>query len=318
MDALVLAATTESLLNRLTREVQKREREGRQDDIFHCNQPWPGFRLDVERAVYGNDVLPGIFVSRAERRRARGKAHDATIKQIREIDGHKIVFERKPVEKLTETDLANIPVPETYGKVTDPKKLRDELVENLRVWIDAGKPKDKPPRSPKGDIIRKVRVETKDKVAVEINGGTVDRGDMARVDVFRKQNKKGKWEFYVVPIYPHQIVSSESPPNVAVVAYKSENDWTSIDGQFEFAWSLNPMSYLELVKSNGELVEGYFRSMDRTTGAINLSPMTTNSNTIRSIGVKTLSKFRKFYVDRLGRTYEIPREVRTWRGEACT
>jgi CRISPR-associated endonuclease Csn1 len=318
VDALVLAATTESLLNRLTKEVQKREREGRQDNIFHCRQPWPGFREDVERTIYGSDAVPGIFVSRAERRRARGKAHDATIRQIRDVDGDRFVFERRPIEKLTEKDLEKIPVPEPYGKITDPKKLRDELVENLRVWIAAGKPKDKPPLSPKGDVIRKVRVETKDKVAVEMNGGTVDRGDMARVDVFRRKNKKGAWEFYVVPIYPHQIVELESPPNRAVIAYKAENDWTSIDSNFEFAWSLNPMSYLELVKSNGELIEGYYRSMDRTTGAINLSPMATNSETIRSIGVKTLSSFRKFAIDRVGRKFEIPREVRTWRGEACT
>lgn len=318
VDALVLAAITESLLNRLTKEVQKREREGRQDDVFHCSQPWPGFRIDVEQTIYGSATKPGIFVSRAERRRARGKAHDATIKQIREIDGDTIVFERKPIEKLTEKDLEKIPVPEPYGKITDPKKLRDELVENLRVWMAAGKPKDKPPLSPKGDVIRKVRVETKDKVAVEINGGTVDRGDMARVDVFRRKNKKGALEFHVVPIYPHQIVALESPPNKAVIAYKAENDWTSIDSNFEFAWSLNPMSYLELVKSNGELIEGYYRSMDRTTGAINLSPMATNSETIRSIGVKTLSSFRKFSVDRVGRKFEILREVRTWRGEACT
>jgi hypothetical protein len=80
-----------------------------------------------------------------------------------------------------------------------------------------------------------VRVETKDKVAVEINGGTVDRGDMARVDVFRKKNRKGAWEFHVIPIYPHQIVALESPPNRAVIAYKAENDWTSIDSSFEFA-----------------------------------------------------------------------------------
>ena len=95
VDALVLAATTESLLNRMTKEVQQREKEGRQDDIFHVQQPWAGFRKDVERTVRGENGAGGVFVSRAERRRARGKAHDATIKQIREIDGERIVFERK-------------------------------------------------------------------------------------------------------------------------------------------------------------------------------------------------------------------------------
>ena len=318
VDALVLAATTESLLNRMTRQVQTREQEGRQDDIFHVQQPWPGFRLDVERAVRGENGNGGVFVSRAERKRARGKAHDATIKQIREVEGEQVVYERKAVEKLNEKDLALIPVPEPYGKAADPKKLRDDMVEALRGWIAAGKPKDRLPRSPKGDVIRKVRVATKDKVAVEINGGTVDRGDMARVDVFRKQNKKGKWEFYVVPIYPHQIAVMESPPDRAVKSGGgNDNEWPSLDHTTEFLWSIHSMSFLEITKSDGETIEGYFRSLDRNTGAITVSPQITSSEIRKGIGIKTLSSLKKFAVDRLGRKFEVSREVRTWRGKAC-
>src|SRR6185437_345483 len=305
VDALVLAATTESLLNRMTREVQKREHEGRQDDIFHVQQPWPGFRIDVERAVYGESGNGGVFISRAERKRARGKAHDATVKQIREVNGEKVVYERKAVEKLTEKDLELIPVPEPYGRAADPKKLRDEMIEALRVWLVAGKPKDQLPRSSKGDIIRKVRVATKDKVAVQINGGTVDRGDMARVDVFRKKNKKGKWEFYVVPIYPHQIATMDAPPTKAVIAYKSDDEWTPLDDSFEFIWSLNAMSYVEITKSNGECIEGYFRGLHRGTGAASVSKHWTLEKVGANdgIGVKTLADFKKFTVDRLGRKF---------------
>ena len=321
VDALVLAATTESLLNRMTQEVQQREKEGRQDDIFHVQQPWPGFRIDVTRAVYGENGTGGVFVSRAERRRARGKARDATIKQVRDLDGEKIIFERKAIEKLTEKDLEKIPVPEPHGKVVDPKKLRDDMVEALRRWIAAGKPKgnDKLPRSPKGDIIRKVRVETKDKVAVELSGGTVDRGDMARVDVFRKMNKKGKWEFYVVPVYPHQIATMEQPPDRAVVAYKADDEWTLIDSSFEFLWSLTSMSFVEIQKTTGELIEGYFRGLHRGTGAANVSMHSTleKDGATDGIGIKTLGSLKKFTVDRLGRKFEVSREVRTWRGKAC-
>jgi CRISPR-associated endonuclease Csn1 len=320
VDALVLAATTESLLNRMTREVQKRENEGRQDDIFHVQQPWPGFRIDVERAVYGENGSGGVFISRAERKRARGKAHDATVKQIREVNGEKVVYERKAVERLTEKDLELIPVPEPYGKTANPKKLRDEMIEALRAWLVAGKPKDRLPRSPKGDVIRKVRVATKDSVAVQINGGTVDRGDMARVDVFRKKNKKGKWEFYVVPIYPHQIAIMDTPPTKAVIAYKSDDEWTLLDDTFEFIWSLNAMSYVAMTKSNGEFIEGYFRGLHRGTGAANVSKHWTleKDGANNGIGVKTLADFKKFAVDRLGRKFEVSREVRTWRGKACT
>ena len=123
--------------------------------------PAAGFREVVR------DVVNDVFVSRAEWHRARGEAHAATIKQVREVNGAEVVFERKAVEKLTLADLENIPVPEPYGRIADPRKLRDEMVAELRRWIEAKKPKDAMPRSAKGDVIRKVRIANKDKVAVE-------------------------------------------------------------------------------------------------------------------------------------------------------
>ena len=188
----------------------------------------------------------------------------------------------------------------------------------MRAWIAAGKPKDKLPRSPKGDVIRKVRLATKGKVAVELSGGTVDRGDMARVDVFRKKSKKGKWEFYIVPIYPHQIATMEEPPDQAVTAAKPESEWPTMDQSFEFAWSLGNMDYVEAIKSGGEIIDGYFRGLDRATGAIGISPHLTNTEVAKGIGARTLLSFKKFTIDRLGRKFEVAREVRTWRGKACT
>lgn len=320
VDALVLAATTESLLQRLTKEVQKREREGRADDIYHCSQPWPAFRIDVERAVYGGNGSGGVFVSRAERRRARGKAHDATIKQIREMDGETIVYERKPIERLTENDLEKIPVPEAYGKVADPKKLRDELVESLRAWIKAGKPRaeDKLPRSPKGDIIRKVRVATKDKVAVHINGGTVDRGDMARVDVFVTEGRKGVKAYRFVPIYPDQIARCEVPPDRAITRGKALSDWEAMDSRYDFLWSLNPYCYIEIIDENGVLREGYYRRLNSNDACLILSEHFSSQAESGKIGTRKLLQIKKFTVDRLGRKSEVSREVRTWRGKACT
>src|SRR5262249_45811245 len=86
VDALVLAATTESLLLRVTKDIQQHEDQGRSDDIFHVQPPWQDFRRDVTQVVYGENGVGGVFVSRAERRRARGEAHDATVKQIRQVD----------------------------------------------------------------------------------------------------------------------------------------------------------------------------------------------------------------------------------------
>jgi CRISPR-associated endonuclease Csn1 len=284
-------------------------------------QPWQDFRRDVTQVVYGENGIGGVFVSRAERRRARGEAHDATIKQIRQVNGEKIVFERRPIEKLTEKDLKRIPMPEPYGKMANPRELRDQMVEALRVWIAAGKPKaaDKLPRSSKGDIIRKVRVASKDKVAIELHGGTVGRGDMARVDVFRKAGKKGKWEYYVVPIYPHQIATMDTPPNRAVKGGGSnETEWYVLDGSAKYLWSLYSNSFVEIARSDGDVIEGYFRSLDRNTGAITISPHMNAAEICKGIGVKTLSSFNKFTVDRLGCKFKVRRELRTWRGKACT
>jgi len=313
----VVAATSQSMLKQLTKAAQEAELQGapRGFDFDHVPLPWPEFREDTRAKMLGT------FVSRAERRRARGEAHAATIKQVREIEGKAVVFERKAVEKLTLADLENIPVPEPYGKIGDPAKLRDEMVAELRRWIEAGKPKDALPRSPKGDVIRKMRVRNKDKIAVEVRGGTADRGDMARVDVFAKADKRGRQQYYLVPIYPHQVADRNSfpnPPDRAVDAHKLESEWTAIDQTFSFLYSLNQNSLIEVTKSDGEVIFGYFKGLDRDGGQIAIAMPESQQKVRGRIGSRTLLRFRKLSVSRLGRFSETAREVRTWHGEACT
>ncbi len=317
LDAIVVAATRQSMLMKLTTAAQEAKLRGdpRGFDFDHVPLPAAGFREVVR------DVVHDVFVSRAERHRARGEAHAATIKRVREVNGAQVVSERKAVEKLTLADLDNIPVPEPYGKIGDPGKLRDELVAELRRWIEAGRPKDALPRSAKGDVIRKVRIASKDKVAVEVRGGTADRGDMARVDVFAKANRRGKREYFLVPIYPHQVADRQAfphPPDRAVIAYKDDSDWTLINHTFDFLFSLHGNSFVEVVKSDGEIIAGYFKGLHRGTGAIALAPHENPRKIRGGIGAKTVLQFRKLSVDRLGRIHEIEHEIRTWHGEACT
>jgi CRISPR-associated endonuclease Csn1 len=317
LDAIVLAATSEATLQRLTKAAQEAERQGapRGFDFDYVPEPWRGFRQAALAAV------DAVFVSRSERRRARGEAHAATIKQVRTIDGAPVVFERRPVEKLVLADIEKIPVPEPYGRVADPARLHAATVAELRRWIEAGKPKDQPPRSPRGDVIRKVRVASRDKPAVAIRGGTADRGDMVRVDVFTKPNRRGRTEYYLVPIYPHQVADRMDyprPPNKAVVAYKPEADWACIDNTYRFRFSLHANSLIEATKPDGEVIMGYFKGLHRGTGALAISPHQSPRDTRGGIGGKTLLRLRKLSVDRLGRVHEVQRETRTWHGEACT
>jgi CRISPR-associated endonuclease Csn1 len=321
LDAVIVALTSESMLQRLTKLFQAAEARGFPTDwhgIGHLREllrdsggapgefsalepPWPSFRHDVISA------LAGITVSRAERRRARGAAHAATIRQVSERDGQPVVYERKAVAALTEKDL---------DRVKDADR-NHRIVDVLRQWIVDGKPQDSLPVSPQGHIMRKVRLATNKKVDVEVRGGAADRGEMARVDVFRRANKKGKWEFYLVPVYPHQVATLSQPPNSAVVAHKNEADWPEMIDGHEFLWSMYPLSWVQAVKPNGEIIEGYFQGMDRSTGAIAISAHHSKTAISRGIGAKTLASLRKFAVDRLGTRSEIEREIRTWHGREC-
>ncbi len=306
LDAIVLAATTEALLHRATGEVQEIERKGLPYDLTkNITPPWPNFRQDAL------EMVERVFVARAERRRARGKAHDATVRHIAVREGEKKVYERKKVTDLKLADLT---------RVKDQER-NAPLIESLRKWIIAGNPKDSPPLSPKGDPISKVRLVTKSKVNITFDTGnpdrlaTVDRGEMARVDVFRKANKRGKFEFYLVPIYPHEIAMMEAPPMRAAASSSPEENWPYLDNSFEFLWSITPMSYIEVIKKSGEIVEGYYRSMNRWTASVSVSQHANATSIVEGIGVKTLTSLKKFTVDRLGRKFEVEKELRTWRGE---
>ncbi len=315
LDAIVLAATSQSMVQRLTRAFQEAERQGlaREFSGEFVPAPWPGFRLDAEAAV------AAVRVSRPERRTTPGEAHAATIKRVKpDADGNAVVSVRKRVEDLKDADLDRIPVPKPYGRIADPGKLRDLMVAAIRDWWAAGKPKTVPPRMPNGDQIRKVRVETADKPAVPVRGGTADRGDMVRVDVFREVDAKGRTRFHMVPVYPHQLVTLDQPPERAVVAYKPEDEWSDVSqAGFEFRFSFFNNSLIEITKSNGEIIYGYFKGINRSTAALTIANTNSQSLLSQGIGSKTLTSMRKFVIDRLGSTTEIPRETRTWRGVAC-
>jgi CRISPR-associated endonuclease Csn1 len=309
LDAIVIAATTESLLQRATREVQEIEDKGLHYDLAkNVTQPWPGFR---EQAL---EAVEKVFVARAERRRARGKAHDATIRHIAVRDGEQRVYERKKVTDLKLSDLE---------RVKDAER-NAPLIESLRMWIEADKPKDDPPLSPKGDPIFKVRLVTKNKVSITMDTGnpdrlaTVDRGDMARVDVFCKTGPKGSRLFRFVPIYPHQIARLASPPHHAVTRGKNSTEWEPMDETWQFCWSLNPFCYVQLIDEAGVARVGYFRRLNINDACIILSEHNDATAESGKIGTRKLLDFKKFTIDRFGYPSEVPREMRTWRGKVCT
>jgi CRISPR-associated endonuclease Csn1 len=316
LDALVVAAVSESEVQKLTKSFQEWEQQGLGRPLRRVPEPWDGFREQAKAA------FESVFVARPERRRARGEGHAATIRQVKEREGQQVVFERKAILGLKDADL---------DRIKDPER-NSAIIAAIRDWIAAGRPVDALPVSPKGDVITKVRLTARNKPAVSVRGGTADRGEMVRVDVFSLKNTKGKNagkdEWYLVPIYPHQVMDKKGwpqPPMLAVSAYKDEQDWSPITPEHEFRFSLYPKSIVEIVKSDGQILEGFYQGMDRLTGAISLGNnknprllADNQGNSMRGIGAKTLLTITKHNVDRFGNKSVVRKEVRTWHGVACT
>jgi len=308
LDALICAAAPgEWLLNKLTQEYQELETGGRSRWTPRVPLPWKGFERDTR------DAYERVFVARSEKRRGRGGLHKETIYAVGEEDGQKVTYERKAIANLTKADL---------NRIKDADGGNRPVADALRAWIEAGKPttpEEALPRSPKGDPIRKVSLRRKGVSGFTVNEGHVDNGEMARVDIFTKPNKKGEDQFYLVPIYRHQVIDCKNwpkPPDRAIVAYKEEAEWVQIDDGYMFRFSLYADCYVRAVKRNGEIIEGYYRSTHRGTGAVTVSLHNTRGKLISGIGVKTLSAFEKFEVDRLGQQHTILQETRTWHGAA--
>ena len=315
LDALVVAAVSEGEVQKLTKAFQEAERLGQGRALRHVEEPWDGFREQAKVA------FNSVFVARPERRRARGESHAATIRQVKEREGQQIVFERKAILSLKDADL---------DRIKDPER-NSAIIAAIRDWIAAGRPVDALPVSPKGDVITKVRLIARNKPAIPVRGGTADRGEMVRVDVFSLKNTKGKNagkdEWYMVPVYPHQVMDKKrwpQPPMLAVAAGKNEQDWFPITPAHEFKFSIYPKSHIEVVKSDGQILSGYFQSLNRALGAITLSnhkdPRSTVDdlvNSMSNIGAKTLLTINKYSVDRFGNRFKVGNEVRTWHGVAC-
>lgn len=156
------------------------------------------------------------------------------------------------------------------------------------------------------------------KSGIKIRGGLANNGSMLRTDVFVKKNKKGKDEFYLVPVYLSDL--GHELPNKAIVPLKKEEDWVELDEHFEFKFSLFMDDLIKVTKGNKEKFDckvvksdngilGYFEGTDRATGAISLSAHD-RSIKFRGIGVKTLNMIQKYQVDPLGKIVEIKKESR--------
>lgn len=144
------------------------------------------------------------------------------------------------------------------------------------------------------------------KSGINVRGGLANNGSMLRTDVFVKKNKKGKDEFYLVPVYLSDM--GKELPNKAIVAFKDENDWLVIDESFVFRFSLYMDDLVKVQKGDKEIF-GYFKGTNRCLGQITIEAPDRSIIT-PSIGVKTQDTFQKYSVDPLGNITEVKHESR--------
>jgi len=332
LDALIVAVTSEGRLNHLTKLVQAREDAGLPRDFGFVDPPWPGFRDEAQTR------LGEVFVSRAERRRARGEAHKAGVQSVVDTEDGPLVYERIAVdEKFTLDDVA---------RIKDPER-NSALVEALTEWIKAGSPKDKRPVRRYGGInkegvqkeperleeIRKVSVLSRSRPSVRLHHGreegppgTADRSAIIRLDLYENVEVKTRSRYKFVPIYAHQIVEKRAP--IRVFTLKTDYAiWPELSSSDQFLFSLNPFCFVEVSwKQRGAKeaipLEAYYRGFDVNDGRIALSFHTSRDSNAKHLQWRlsptTILELRKFAIDRLGNRTEILREKRTWRGAVCT
>ena len=319
LDAIVVAATSEGMLNRLTRAAQNAEKLGKPRHFERIDLPWAEFREQVKNA------LGTVTCSRAERRRARGEGHEATIRGF--SPDTELVFIRETPEKLVQglvkkADGNPAQLEALIAEKFERPERSKKVIKSIAEWALNGASKQNPPLGPTGDPIRRVRIIDKGKRPAVLldKKATADRGEMVRVDVFSKADKKGREKFYLVPIYPHQVMDKRdypTPPNLAIVAHKPEQEWEQITDEYLFKFSLYPRCWIEAIKPSGEIISGYYIGTHRTIGSIYIAPHYSLKVKKMGAGAKTLLSFKKFSVDRLGNRSEIKAEPRLWHGEVC-
>lgn len=305
------------------------ELHGRKEGVPRgLTPPCPHFLHTVENA------LEAITVSRRENRKGTGAFHDATIYSWR---GKECDSQGRPIyySRLSLTKTINGRPAFTKDTIEKIRAINDPcnawLKQALEDWCQRGCPSDDLPRGPiprtqrdnpayTPPVVRRVWVRVGYLSARPSPHGApqahVTGGDLVRLDIFSKLTRQGRKEYHIVPIYTYHL-NQPLPPNRAITAHKTEDQWTLITDDFTFEFSLWKNSLLKLIKADSQTI-GYYNSCNRSTAAITLQSLN-NSQITETISIKRgVLALEKWCIDRLGRLHRVPREERTWRGRTLT
>nr|AME16480.1 CRISPR-associated protein Cas9 [uncultured bacterium] len=293
-------------------------------------EPWEGFSDELD-ARMGDDVVEKlslrksnihgykttsdfsqihpIFVSRMPKRKTTGRAHQETLRSPRRFKEFQESVVRTPLSSINLKKLE-----EMSGKNSD-KLLYDILRKRLLAHGDDPKkaftePVHKPRKDgTQGPLVRSIKMVSEGQrsgILVNNEQALVDQDSMIRIDIFSKPNKKGKDEYYIIPVYAYHFAQKELPNKV--ITAKAEADWRTIDDTFAFEFSLYPNDLVKLTKGD-DIRFGYYSGCNRALAAIHILPHDQNMPLVNN-GIKTLDKIDKYVVDILGEYHKVGKETR--------
>lgn len=278
VDALVIACTTDGMIQQVSRYAALRECEYVQTEggslavSVHTGEvlksfpyPWPEFRRELEarlgddprRAVisqrfpvYLNNDIPvrKLFVSRMPRRKVTGAAHKETIKSPKALQDGVVVTKRSLTSlKLDKNgEIANYYMPQSDQLLYEA--LKEQLMKH---GGDGAKAFTQPFHKPKSDgtpgpIVNKVKLCEPTTLYVPVLKGTgvADNDSMVRIDVFYVEGEG----YYFVPIYIADTLKKELPSK-ACVAFKPYEDWKAMSDE-NFIFSLYPNDLMRVTHKN--------------------------------------------------------------------
>ena len=278
VDALVIACTTDGMIQQVSRYAALRECEYVQTEggslavSVHTGEvlksfpyPWPEFRRELEarlgddprRAVisqrfpvYLNNDIPvrKLFVSRMPRRKVTGAAHKETIKSPKALqDG--VVVTKRPLTSLKldkNGEIANYYMPQSDRLLYEA--LKEQLMKHGGDGAKAFTQSFDKPKSDgtPGPIVNKVKLCEPTTLHVPVLKGTgvADNDSMVRIDVFYVEGEG----YYFVPIYIADTLKKELPGK-ACVAFKPYEDWKAMSDE-NFIFSLYPNDLMRVTHKN--------------------------------------------------------------------
>ena len=247
-----------------------------------------------------HEYVTPLFVSRAPNRKMSG-THKDTLRSAKRFVKHNEKISVKRVW-LTEIKLADL---ENMVNYKNGREI--ELYEALKVRLEAYggnakqafDPKDNPFYKKGGQLVKAVRVEKTQESGVLLNKKNAytiaDNGNMVRVDVFCKVDKKGKNQYFIVPIYAWQVAENILP-DIDCKGYR-------IDDSYTFCFSLHKYDLIAFQKDEKSKVEfAYYINCDSSNGRFYLAWHDKGSKEQQfRISTQNLVLIQKYQVDELGK-----------------